>query len=101
MIVSRTTSTSERAFLTSSSLLGWMMAMMSFTGRGQWSEVGGSEQDILSQSRTDPNPHSDLCLPTSSLETPRLGQIKGGESTQAIGASFWLEGRLTSQPPRG
>jgi hypothetical protein len=26
-------------------------------------------------------------------ETPRLGQIKGGESTQAIGASFWLDGR--------
>lgn len=24
------------------------------------------------------------------LKTPRLGQIKGGESTQAIGASFWL-----------
>jgi hypothetical protein len=37
------------------------------------------------------HPVSSIQHPASSPETPRLGQIKGGESTQAIGASFWLE----------
>jgi hypothetical protein len=38
-------------------------------------------------------PQSCPGIPHPSAETPRLGQIKGGESTQAIGASFWLDGR--------
>jgi hypothetical protein len=42
-----------------------------------------------------PSPASCILL----SETPRLGQIKGGESTQAFGASFWLGGGATSQPP--